>query len=83
MPPAAAQTPGIFICYRRDDTAGHAGRLYDYLSAHFGGEQIFIDIDVIEPGEDFVQAIESAVGSCEILLALIGRNCLTRATPTP
>lgn len=77
MPQAASQTPGIFICYRRDDSAGHAGRLHDRLTAHFGDEQVFMDLDQIEPGEDFVQAIVDAVGSCEILLALIGRNWLT------
>jgi hypothetical protein len=77
MPPAASQTPRIFICYRRDDSAGHAGRLYDGLAARFGREQIFMDIDLIEPGEDFVQAIEEAVGACEALLALIGRGWLS------
>jgi formylglycine-generating enzyme required for sulfatase activity len=76
MPKAANQHPSIFICYRRDDTAGHAGRLYDRLAAHFGHKRVFIDIDLIEPGEDFVQKIEEAVGSCEILLALIGRGWL-------
>jgi formylglycine-generating enzyme required for sulfatase activity len=74
MPQAADQFSGIFICYRRDESAGHAGRLYDRLAAHFGGEQVFMDIDYIEPGEDFVQAIEDAVGSCEVLIALVGRN---------
>jgi formylglycine-generating enzyme required for sulfatase activity len=76
MPQATSQPPGIFICYRRDDSAGHAGRLYDTLTAHFGNEQVFMDIDLIEPGEDFVQVIEEAVGSCEILLALVGRRWL-------
>lgn len=75
--PVAEQFSGIFISYRRDDSSGHAGRLFDRLSAHFGDEQVFMDIDQIEPGEDFVQVIESAVGSCEILLALIGRNWLS------
>lgn len=74
--PVAGQFSGIFISYRRDDSSGHAGRLFDGLSARFGEEQVFMDIDQIEPGEDFVQVIESAVGSCEILIALIGRNWL-------
>jgi formylglycine-generating enzyme required for sulfatase activity len=77
--PAPTQFSGIFISYRRDDSAGHAGRLYDQLSAHFGEEQIFMDIDHIEPGEDFVQVIEDAVGSCEILLTVIGRRWLASA----
>ena len=55
----------IFISYRREDAPGHAGRLYDRLTAHFGADQVFIDIDTIEPGEDFVSAIETAVGSVD------------------
>jgi formylglycine-generating enzyme required for sulfatase activity len=73
------QFSGIFVSYRRDDSAGHVGRLCDGLSAHFGAEQIFMDIDHIEPGEDFVQVVEDAVGSCAVLLAVIGRSWLTSA----
>lgn len=78
MPQAPAKRfSGIFVCYRRDDSAGHAGRLYDRLSAHFGDSQVFMDLTYIEPGEDFVQVIENAVGSCEILIAIIGRHWLS------
>lgn len=66
----------IFISYRREDAAGQAGRLYDHLSAHFGRERVFMDVDRIEPGEDFVEAINRAVGSCSILLVVIGKNWL-------
>src|SRR6266849_6093060 len=75
--PPARQFSGIFVCYRREDASGHAGRLFDRLNAHFGDEQIFMDIDHIEPGENFVQLIRKNVGSCEILLALIGQSWLT------
>lgn len=75
--PAARQFSGIFICYRRDDSAGHAGRLYDRLSAHFGEGNVFMDVDYIKPGEDYEQIIEKAVGSCEILLTLIGKRWLS------
>jgi len=43
----------IFISYRRDDSSGHVGRLYDALSAHFGRKRLFFDIDHIAPGQDF------------------------------
>src|ERR1043165_1274435 len=82
MPQPAKQFSGIFISYRRDDSAGHAGRLLDRLTAHFGDDQIFMDIDHIEPGEDFVRVIEEAVGSCEILIALSGRSWLTSRDET-
>ncbi|MGH9930520.1 MAG: SUMF1/EgtB/PvdO family nonheme iron enzyme [Pyrinomonadaceae bacterium] len=73
-----SQFTGIFVSYRRDDCAGHAGRLYDTLVAHFGEDHIFMDVDTIEPGEDFVEVIESAVASCEVLIAVIGRQWLSR-----
>src|SRR4026208_534969 len=71
------QFSGIFVSYRRDDSSGHAGRLADRLVEHFGRNRIFVDIDTIEPGEDFVTVIENAVGSCEILIAVIGRSWLS------
>lgn len=69
----------IFICYRRNDSAGHAGRLYDRLAQHFGASQIFMDVDTIKPGEDFVSVITREVGSCSVLLAVIGRRWATAA----
>jgi hypothetical protein len=70
--------PGrIFISYRRQDTAWPAGRLYDVLMEHFPAEQVFRDVDNIEPGADFVERITATVGSCDVLLALIGPQWLT------
>ncbi len=67
---------GIFISYRREDTAGYAGRLYDRLAAYFGPDRVFMDVEGIEPGVDFVDALERAVGSCEVLIVLIGKDWL-------
>ncbi|MGE0100139.1 MAG: toll/interleukin-1 receptor domain-containing protein, partial [Hydrogenophaga sp.] len=67
---------GIFISYRRDDTAGYAGRLYDRLAGHFGAERVFMDVEGIEPGTDFVTAIENAVGSCRVLIVVMGDEWL-------
>ena len=66
---------GIFISYRRQDTAYIAGRLHDRLVAHFGPEQIFRDIEM-KPGVDFGRRIGEAVGSCDALLAVIGDGWL-------
>ena len=66
----------IFISYRRDDDKYAAGRLYDRLSEHFPKNQIFIDVDNLEPGVDFVEAIEASVGSCDVLIAVIGKRWL-------
>jgi TIR domain len=67
----------IFLCYRREDTGGYAGRLYDRLAAHFGAEHIFMDVDAIEPGEDFAKVIQAKVASSDVLLILIGKTWLT------
>jgi hypothetical protein len=70
--------PGrIFISYRRQETAWPAGRLYDVLVDHFPPEQVFKDVNNIEPGEDFAERITAAVSSCDVLLALIGPQWLT------
>ena len=70
--------PGrIFISYRRGETAYPAGWLYDRLADRYGGEQVFKDVDSIELGDDFVEVITRAVGSCDVLLALIGEDWLT------
>src|SRR5437762_2642421 len=73
----SATSGRIFISYRRDETAYPAGWLYDRLSGHFGHGQIFKDIDSIQLGDDFVEVITTAVGSCDVLLALIGEQWLT------
>ena len=65
--------PGIFISYRREDSFAYAGRIYDRLSAHFGKERVFMDVDNIEPGFDFVEVVTSTVASCDALVVVIGR----------
>ena len=66
----------IFISYRRDDSAGYAGRLFDFLSARFGSNNVFMDIDTIEPGDDFRKVVKSAVGACDVVLVMIGKHWL-------
>ncbi len=63
---------GIFVSYRRDETAAHAGRLSDRLVDHFGEAQVFMDVDSIGLGLDFVQVLQDAVGACEVMLVMIG-----------
>ena len=73
----ASDTKAVFISYRRDESAGYAGRIADALVEHFGEEKVFRDIDSLEPGLDFAEAIERAIESSEVLIAVIGKNWLT------
>src|SRR5215475_5195525 len=73
---------GIFISYRRGDTGPIAHRLHDALGALFGAEAVFIDVVDIDAGDDFGAVIEEKVGFCDVVLALIGKDWLSRADPS-
>lgn len=62
----------IFISYRRVDTEGYAGRIYDRLAERFGAERVFMDVTDIEVGEDFSDAIGQAISSCRVVIVLMG-----------
>ncbi|MBI5958442.1 MAG: SUMF1/EgtB/PvdO family nonheme iron enzyme [Chloroflexi bacterium] len=64
----------IFICYRRDDAGGYALLLRERLEKHF---EVFQDITSIPPGADFRKVIANGVGSCDVLIAMIGKHWLT------
>ena len=66
----------IFINYRREDSISTAGRLYDRLSQTFGRKNIFMDVDHIPAGVDFVAHLNSQVAACNIILVVIGPHWL-------
>jgi hypothetical protein len=66
----------IFICYRRDDAEGYAGRLFDRIQYRFPS-RVFMDVTGIRPGADFSRVIQDTVGSCHVLIAIIGRQWIT------
>lgn len=70
---------GIFISYRRDDSPGHAGRIFDRLRGRFGSDVVFMDVAAIEAGVDFVEALHTAIGSCDALIAVIGPQWFSAA----
>ncbi len=72
----------IFINYRRQDSEGYVGRLYDHLVQHFGRDDIFMDVDSIAPGKDFVQALDDAVADCDVFISIIGPVWMTAADET-
>lgn len=67
-------TGKIFINYRRGDDPGYTGRLFDRLQDVFQADQLFLDVDNIPPGVDFVRVLNERVADSDIVLAVIGKN---------
>jgi TonB family protein len=67
---------GIFVSYRRSDSQGEAGRLFDDLVKHFDEHTVFMDVSAIEAGRDFRKAIEEGVTKCGVLLVVMGPEWL-------
>ncbi|NOQ45658.1 MAG: TIR domain-containing protein [Desulfobulbaceae bacterium] len=63
---------GVFISYRRKDSDVAAGRLADDLSEIFGRDSIFRDVDTLEVGEDYENALDHALELCAALIVVIG-----------
>ena len=74
--PGSVQGAKVFITYRREETAGHAGRLYDAMVARFGEDNVFMDVDMA-PGVDFVERITEAVAACHVLIVVMGPRWAT------
>jgi hypothetical protein len=69
----------ILINYRREDSRAHASLLYDWISDRYGADQVFMDVDTIEHGADYIVAIERAVQSADLMLVVIGSKWLVDA----
>jgi hypothetical protein len=76
----------IFINYRREDSKGITGRLHDRLATAFGWKNLFMDVDSIPPGFDFVRHIPILVDGArmpkdsdlpELLKPLARRNAIS------
>ena len=66
----------IFLSYRRDDTGGRAGRLFDVLVARFGARNVFQDVTTVAPGRDFAAQVDAAVTGSDAVLVVIGPRWL-------
>lgn len=62
----------IFIGYRRGPDNAAAARLHDRLQAEFGDENVFMDVEDIPPGTDFVEYLESTLSNCCAMIVVIG-----------
>ena len=64
----------LFINYRRGETAGEARALFNELAATLGKDSVFMDVDSIALGRDFREVLHERLASCDLMLALIGRD---------
>jgi TolB-like protein len=64
--------PRIAISYRRSDSAGITGRIFDRLVARYGRDAVFMDIDSIPFGTDYVQHIRGVLRQTDVLIAVVG-----------
>src|ERR1700733_1768256 len=81
LPWERATVRSVFVSYRRKDSEGESGRLFDDLTSHFGSASVFMDVSAIEPGRDFRKAIDQTVTTCSVLLAIIGQEWLELKDP--
>ena len=73
----------IFISYRREDSPGWARLLFERLSARFASHKIFIDVNSLAPGVDFVEDLEQTAAACDVLIAVIGKHYLISSDAKP
>jgi hypothetical protein len=70
LPPIADAC--IFLSYRRTDSEDVVGRLHAALVERFGDAAVFKDVDDVTLGIDYRKVLKEAVGSCRVILAVIG-----------
>jgi hypothetical protein len=73
---AAPRGARLFISYRREDSAYISDRINERLTQRFGRQTVFKDVDSIPLGQDFRKHLREAVGGCDVLLAVIGKDWL-------
>lgn len=71
----------VFISYRRRDSVAHVHALHGRLAAVLGAENIFMDVDTIALGSDFIASIREAIAGCELMIAVIGPGWVGGDTP--
>lgn len=67
----------LFISYRRSDSEGYAGRIYDHLTRLLDDSDVFMDVDSIAPGANFVEMLNKTLAEIDVMLVIIGSTWLT------
>ena len=67
----------IFISYRREDAGFAVDQVHAALKPYAASaDDIFVDVDNIPPGVDFVEHLNKYVDQCDVMLVAIGVNWL-------
>lgn len=67
----------FIISYRENDSKSFTHRLSDFLLNHFKETEVQLGLKgVIQPGDDFIEAISTALDKAEVLLVVVGDQWL-------
>src|SRR5688572_9229366 len=58
----------LFISYRRSETSGYSGRIYDRLRAALPDADVFIDVERIDPGRNWREELAERIRAADAVL---------------
>jgi hypothetical protein len=64
----------VILSYRREDSAGVTGRIFDRLTQEFGTDRVFMDIDSMPAGVDFHEHLQEILADCGALVVVVGKS---------
>jgi CHASE2 domain-containing sensor protein len=64
----------VFMSYRRAESPGHSGRIFDRLRAALPDADVFMDVESIEPGTDWRERLSERIRAADVVLVLIGKD---------
>lgn len=68
---------GVFIAYRRADSSGYTGRIYDGMVRDLGKMQVFRDIGSLKPGRNLFEQVAAALRRMRVMVVVIAPGWLT------
>jgi hypothetical protein len=75
---AINHSPQVVMLYRRADSAAIAGRIYDRLVAHYGGDAVFMDVYSIPLAVDWRENVKRMSLDGGAIVVVVGSSWLGR-----
>ncbi|WP_171162861.1 toll/interleukin-1 receptor domain-containing protein [Streptomyces sp. I05A-00742] len=72
---------GIFISYRRADSAPSTGRLAADLRGYFGKNRVYLDIDSNTSAQNYISQLNDALAASRAVIAVLGPQWLDARGP--